>query len=1185
MILRSLAWQLANVFPQYAEKLQQLESVTADLRTANFRTIWQWLYRQTLFHLDRDRPLYIVIDGLDEAESPGDLVRLFADLQLTSLPLRVLIVSRKTHEISSAWMKLGRQAHTEIIRTEGSRDDFRSYIDQEMDVAGEESYREDVTNKLLEQARGNFLWVHLAVQRINSCHTTMEVEEALANLPPGMEGLYDRMAASVQTQAARTNERQSLGQMILGWAACAQRSLSVEELSDALKHEGLIEIHRTIGDLCGGFVVVDIEDKVSMIHETAREYLTRSGDDFERPIFIDRKATHHLLFKRCIDRLTDPALRSLVTRNKDPALLDYATRFWFVHLSSCIFSDSDALFTAVRFLKTPHVLTWISIIAKTQELRTLVVASRYLTDIVTKLRRAENGKALEFHKAINTVEGWATDLVKVVGKFGNSLLKSPDSILKLIPPFCPENSMIFQQFGRKESKSIYVGGSSNRIWDDCLARFSMEEGFVASAVVTGGSRIAILATIRKSSYINLYDAITFEQQRRIAHPERVTNIQINYSGSLLVSYGYLTTRVWDTATGDCVKVLQNPARRPRPHTMRFVDDDRAVLVGGEDRCIRAFSLNEDNESEWHVKANIEEQSLEGTTLNFPMCSELSPDGTMIAFGYRSYPLTVWELEPPMLIGHCSLELDETDMTIQDSTFGEVFRVAWHPLSDERQVFGLTQIGMLLKWSPYDEWPSATVQTGAQNIKVSEDGSLIATGDAVGAVKVFSTVDLSLLYQLSSQNSVTSISFSTDGRRLYDVRGSYGNVWQPNTLARLAESSEYPDHNSDSTSEAESLTKFSLQPEHHFVRVDSLISLAGQSVGSLYCYGTEDGVAVLCETGRGRVCEIERLASFMSIEQVAWSEDGRLVAITDLSGRLSIKRIARTRHDRDYLQVDQEFEIQLPPEHGHVTQLFFHFTRKQVFASTPNTLFLVDMESGSLKQTELRPEVRALWVCHPALPDYLLGFGNTGLHIFDWSTLEEIESESRVYFPPRMGGRAPTLSLGGTFHRSGSSSKQDREALGRLVVSGLDQAHVLLQLWASDASGGVKAEYLIFDINDLCKKAPEAGNVNQLPYSTVPTEVASCIREPLAFMSRGRLVFLSHERWICTWRLPSAVPRKPALSRPGGDKVSNGIEKYYFLPGDWVTGDEARLCVVMPDVTLLCPRNGDVASVQCAKLRK
>lgn len=820
MILRSLACQLARVFLPYAERLHQLEAATTDFKTANFRSIWQWLYKQTLLQLGTDNPLYIVIDGLDEAESPGDLVRLFADLQLTSLPLRVLIVSRKTHEISSAWIKLGRQVHTEIIRTEGNRDDFRSYIEQEMDVAGEESYRQHVTNKLLDQARGNFLWIHLAVQKINTCHTTMEVEEALANLPPGMEGLYDRMAASVQLQAARTNERHSLGKRILGWATCAQRVLSVEELSDALKHEGLIEIHRTVGDLCGGFVVVDIEDKVSMIHETAREYLIRAGDDFERPMFIDRKATHYLLFRRCIDRLTDPVLRSLVARNKNPALLDYATRFWFVHLSSCIFADSDALSAVVAFLKGPHVLTWISVAAKTQELRTLVVASRYLTDIVTKLRRAETGKPLEFHQALNTIEGWATDLVKIVGKFGNSLLKNPDSIFKLIPPFCPENSAIFQQFGRKESKSLYVGGSSNTMWDDCLARFSMDEGLVASVVVTGGSRIAILATIRNFSFINVYDAVTFERQRQIAHPERVTNIHLNNSGSLLLSYGYLTTRVWDLTTGDCVKALKNPARRPRPHTIQFIDDDCAVLVGGEDRCVRAFSLDEEGDSRWHIKANIEEQSLEGTTLNFPMCSELSPDGTMIAFGYRSYPLTVWELEPPMLVGQCSLELDATDMTVQDSTFGEVFRVTWHPLSDERQVFGLTQIGLLFKWSPYDDWPSATVQTGAQNMNVSEDGSLIATGDAVGAVKVFATADLSLLYQLSSQDPVMCITFSTDARRLYDVRGRYGNVWQPNTLARLAETSEYPDHTSDSMSEVESFTKLSLQPEHNFVRVDT-----------------------------------------------------------------------------------------------------------------------------------------------------------------------------------------------------------------------------------------------------------------------------------------------------------------------------------------------------------------------------
>lgn len=128
---------------------------------------------------------------------------------------------------------------------------------------------------------------------------------------------------------------------------------------------------------------------------------------------------------------------------------------------------------------------------------------------------------------------------------------------------------------------------------------------------------------------------------------------------------------------------------------------------------------------------------------------------------------------------------------------------------------------------------------------------------------------------------------------------------------------------------------------------------------------------------------------------------------------------------------------------------------------------------------------------------------------------------------------------------------------------------------------------------------EFGNAKQLSYTLLPTEVTSCMREPLAFLSWRRLFFLDRDRWICVWRLPSASSRAgKAPMRTGGgfrntdgdtassskDRV-NSIETHYFLPGDRVTADEAHFCAVMADGTLLCPRNGDIATVQCAKLRR
>jgi WD40 repeat protein len=1178
MLLRSLACQLANSTPTYGEKLGLLDVATADLKTADYRTIWQWLFKQTLFHLNLDYPIYWIIDGLDEAERPASLIRLLSELQHITVPLRILIVSRKTHDINSAFQKMAGQVRLDTLRTEGNIVDFRSYIDREMELTDDTTYREDVTRKLLDRAQGNFLWLHLAVLKINGCYTRPDVERALNELPSGMEALYNRMAESIQSQPHVNDQR--LGLCILGWTTCARRLLVVEELGDALENNGVLEIRRTIGDLCGGFVAVDNDGKVAMIHETAREYLMCGGKDGQS-LSIDRKTTNDMIFKRCMSRLMETSLRSQINQNRTPALLGYSVTSWSHHLVLGSATDTTILEIVMNFLGGPHVLTWIYVAARARDLRALVTASRHLVEVTLKLRKMGDEECPIHRHAAEVMERWATDLVKIVGKFGNSLTQYPESIYKLIPPFCPENSMVYQQFGRKETRTLHVSGFTSNTWDDSLARFSQPQGVVASSVITAGSRIAVLTVIRKLSQVIIYNAVTFELQRRITHPERVLTIQSNNIGDLLVTYGYMTTRLWNLTTGECLKTIQNPPRRPRPRSILFDEKRMLVLACYEDRRIRSFSLEDNQSDQWDMLVHIEEQSLYDNIVSFPITASVSPDGNRVAFGYRNHPVTAWELEPPMLIGHCNIPLNADDMTIEGNTWGEVFHLTWHPRSNE--VIGLTQVGLLFLWDPYEEEASATVHTGADTFTVNTDGSLVATGDAVGVIKVYTVAGFSMLYQLASQDPVHCLRFSVDSRRLYDTRGSYGNVWEPNALVRLADCSDHSSSN-DSYSESGSIARVSLYDEHHFARVDSVIALSGQSVGPLYCYGTEDGVAILCEAGRGKVGELERLTSYMPIEHVAWSEDGRYAALVDLSGRLAVKTVTRSIESPSLWQVISNFDLVLPQEQSHVTQLMFHPTGKHLFACTSTILFAIDLQSQSLVESRLDPSLSKMkWANHPTAPDSLLGFSTTNVYLFSWRDLQQ--RETYTYSPPRVdvssGISVPPCTLG----RTGNLQK-DSEAPGRLISS-TDSPHILLEICLSSAVGENESQYLLFDVDKIQRGVSDIIS-NQatlaIPYTPLPHEVTARIREPLAFLSRGRLAFLDIDRWICTWRLPishSVRPQVRKLSEPG----IAGIEQYYFLPGDWLSSNETRLCTVTPDGTLLCPRNGEVASVQSSKLRK
>jgi hypothetical protein len=56
--------------------------------------------------------------------------------------------------------------------------------------------------------------------------------------------------------------------------------------------------------------------------------------------------------------------------------------------------------------------------ARRKELRALVVASRYLTDVVLKLRIMNDEESLAHRQAMNVIEGWAIDPIKTVGNSG-----------------------------------------------------------------------------------------------------------------------------------------------------------------------------------------------------------------------------------------------------------------------------------------------------------------------------------------------------------------------------------------------------------------------------------------------------------------------------------------------------------------------------------------------------------------------------------------------------------------------------------------------------------------------------------------------------------------------------------------------------------------------------------------------
>ena len=991
--------------------------------------------------------------------------------------------------------------------------------------------------------------------------------------------MYDRMATSIAQNPSSTGR--ALASIILQCVSCAFRRISVAELSQAIKDDlsEVLDFQQSIVDLCGGFVVIDNGGNAALIHQTAREYLL--GDD-DRPFRIEREAAHQQIFLSCMQCLMSSGLRGKLSRNSKPEFLDYAATWWSSHLSHIPVTSVEAAGTLNKFLSGHWVLIWIHVLATSGQLRGLVQASKHLSKYATKLKERDVGQYDGGkHMQLQLLESWAVDYVRIVGKFGTSLRRSPDSIYKLIPPFCPRNTAIYQQFGKMEARNLKVSGQSTEDWDDLLARLSLGFGIYASSITAAGAQIAVLAT---SGMVFIFEASTFEESTvsPIRHGERVYRMEMSSSGTLLATYGFKTTKLWEVSTGTCKLAVDNVNSRPRPLAMLMTNNNTELLVGADDRRIRSLNLTEAS-PKWQDVVELEEPELGGHFLNSSSYMALNDDGSLIAVAYRGHPLSAWETDGPVHLGHCWRQRKELAR-------GEVIDAVWHPYNPE--VFGLYIEGVVFHWCPYEGDVDEFV-TGASRLAISNDGNLLATGDVHGIVKIYNTSDFSSLYQLATQDSVLGLTFSPDSRRFYDLRGYYGNAWEPSVLTRYAEhGGKRLEHDDETTSLAQSSTV----AVSYSQKVQPITVLAGSPRGRFYCSGTEYGNVRVLDVHSNKSLELHVSKSFLSIEQLAWSEDGRYVCFSDSSKKIFVTSIITAASDSEITaEVQSEISVKGHTK-GPILQLLFSPDSRQLLICTSFSLCTVDLGSVSVTNSVEWATDKSKWIPHPQDISLIFRVTPCCMNTLNWDLKELQRCDYEV--PAAQDGK-------------NSMEYSSNEAAVDRVLATQDKKRLLVQLSCSSQQSKEK----VF----LCFKVPSpstlaSANLDSCETITaaptrLPRSISSQIATALSFLSQDRLIYLSKKFSICSWRLQTSSEsiRPTVLTRFSSDAVitasssersspdrrhshnpsgypENPMKELFMLPGDWIGRDCLALCYIWgAEESLMVPRNGEVALVCAAAL--
>jgi WD40 repeat protein len=1210
--LISIAYQFAERLPAYRKRLIQMFKQGLTLQKSAPRLVWQKLFTSTLFKMEFADPLYLVVDGLDECDASTLLLKLFADVPRSQCKICLLLVSRKTQTLNTAFERLSKSVVVETFSVDEVDEDIRMYVEEEMEsMRGDQGFKDRITERILTKADNNFLWASLVLNEVLQCHTETEIENALTDVPDDLEQLYVRIDAALARNSRPAD--QAMARTILMWVVCSRHRLSLEQLGNALKPEyaEVLDLKLTIGQVCGEFVVVDAKGVVSMVHATARDFLKEKKD---LNFHISAAESHQKIFTKCISEIMAASTKIQLGQTKPRSFLSYAAMSWAYHLNlASTILDQENLLLLAHFFRGPAVLGWIHLLSACGHLGSLVQASRSLSNFLKQVDGLDADRSPLTHRLQEKemLSLWTTDLLRLVGKFGVHLKSQPKCIYKLVPAFCPPASAINKTFCAKGgAASLSIGGLCNPRWDDCLARFVVPGECLPVAVESINQHFAILTS---SGTVQLYNSGTLDEIRRFKHGERVLRWCFNQSGEKLVTYGFLKTIVWNVASGLQLFSLQNPSNA-KASAIIFGGNDDSLVTCSDDRSVRCFSFGSP-EAGWQVVENVFGDALDANLHNSPRCAAFNAVGSLLAVGYRGFALSVWSVDAPRpcLIGSCE-RVDSAGQAVS-STFVETQAICWNNVTGH--LLGIYNDGGVFKWHPfegdYQESPLSGMDVGC-----SPDGKFFVTISVDGSLRIWDFHHFSPVYQLSCASPATNLAIDPIERRIYDIRGSCCNIWEPNALLRLWETD---DNASDNTSAREGSTLVSVCSESSGESFEPLTALAANSLSPNYVVGNDEGVVKYFNPDGTIICEVSQ--TFMTVEHISWSENGLCVASSDLSRRVTVKAIDQHQASKPptaLLTVKEEDPIE---------QVLLSPNGELLLIATTRSLNIWSISQK--KRISSRPQsLSCHWTNSPTDPDQLIGFGYAELQISVWEGMGtawplDINREMVDGLAKRHGVNAmfprPTarfrsadgdieyavdkvlFTLDGSMalvETSRCSSQHNREKQFMLVPVHAESIIEALGSRTMDIEPKILPPELLsrlglplgFVLSDPVSSArrksfvsPSSGNFDSVRKSllqSVGSQTNSGRHSSSSFLSVSAadlttnpgsnsaandhvLAFLDHEYWVCTYVVAA-------------DGRAGRVKRHHFLPRDWINMERLELAIMRPDGTLLCPRNGEVAIV-------
>jgi ankyrin repeat protein len=321
-----------------------------------------------------------VLDALDECQDRDrdQLIRAVKDFYVGTYKkskLKFLITSRPYDHIRRGFWEL--EAKLPTIHLSGDGEEEAQKISREIDlvirkrvgdISEQRSLEKDERSTLMKQLtefeNRTYLWVSLTLDIIENIPglTKGNIRRVIQHLPPTVDSAYERILdRSLDADKAR---------VLLHIITAAMRPLSLGELSLALAisagHRTFTDIRdevepedrfrKTLRDLCGLLVVV-IDEKVYLLHQTAKEFLVRGNNSAVNKNVSNVTRWKHSLLPQVSNQILADICTSYLAFDQNgieqEVFAEYSSCYWTVHFRQACVRDGNQLIIRAKNICNP----------------------------------------------------------------------------------------------------------------------------------------------------------------------------------------------------------------------------------------------------------------------------------------------------------------------------------------------------------------------------------------------------------------------------------------------------------------------------------------------------------------------------------------------------------------------------------------------------------------------------------------------------------------------------------------------------------------------------------------------------------------------------------------------------------------------------------------------------------------